>query len=308
MTKLQVFLCLSSLTLLTACGGGGGGGGGGTSATLQYFKRISAVTVPGTVRATGVSVESTYTANSSAVTSVSTPVDSTNSSVDLTYNSSGLLNKIVITTPTSTKTLDSAAGAQFGTLIGSSGVIGAAQSANLQDFAAYPYQPSSLGWDYQTFGIWETGRGTGSGTAGAISVGATTSSASMPTTGTATYSGYSGGAYVNSSGADFLTRSTVTMSTDFANRTIAFSTGSTVRVSTSALTTPINDSNLNLSGNLSWSAGSSAFNGTISTTGGMTTVVNGNFYGPSAVEAGGVFYGRAATGVESYIGAFGANR
>ncbi len=307
MTKLQFFLCLSSLTLLTACGGGGGGAGG-TSATLQYFTRISAVTVPGTVRATGVSVESTYTANSSAVTSVSTPVDSTNSSVDLTYNSSGLLNKIVITTPTSTKTLDSAAGAQFGTLIGSSGVIGAAQSANLQDFAAYPYDPSSIGWDYQTFGIWETGRGTGSGTAGAISVGAVTSVASMPTTGTATYSGYSGGAYVNSSGADFLTRSTVTMATNFATRTIAFSTGSTVKVATTALTTAINDNNLNLSGNLTWNSGSSAFTGTISTTGGMTTVVNGNFYGPSAIEAGGVFYGRASSGVESYVGAFGAKR
>ncbi len=262
------------------------------------------------MRANGLSSETTYTASGAVVSSVSTPsIPTTNTTVDISLDTAGLLSKIVITTPLSTTTLDKAAGAVFGTLIGSSGDVGVAVSQDGSKFAIYPYSPTALGWEYQTFGVWETGRGTGSGTAGAVSVGSATSGANITSSGIAMFTGVSGGAYINASGADYLTKSLVALTTDFSARTIGFTTTSTVKALTGSLTAGTSDPNLNMSGTLTWTSGTNAFAGTVTTTGGtLSGNANGRFYGPSATEAGGVFYLKPTSGVESYGGAFGAKR
>lgn len=304
-TKL---LAVSSVLVLTACGGGGGGGG--TSATLNAFTRMSDVTANQSVRILGQSVEAVWSGNGSAVTAVASPsAVTTSTTIDGTYNSSGYLNKLVITTPHSTTTFDGSAGSTFGTLVGSAGTIGAVVKNDGTAFAVYPYSPLTLGWEYQTFGIWETGRGSASGVAGAVSAGVVTSGSSVPTSGSATFSGYSGGAYVTTAGADYLTRSTATLVTNFATRSIAFSTTGTVKALPSNVASSVSDSNLNMSGTLTWSSGVNAFSGSVLTTGGtLIGTATGRFYGPSATEAGGVFFLAPSSGVERYAGAFGAKR
>jgi hypothetical protein len=67
------------------------------------------------------------------------------------------------------------------------------------------------------------------------------------------------------------------------------------------------NSNLNMSGTLSYVSGSNQFSGAITTTNGMTGSAKGRFYGPSAQEIGGTF-SVTGSGVQSYGGAFGGSR
>lgn len=304
-----LYLIATTPLFLASCAGGAGGGTYRGSNFIQ-FTTLSAIAPGTTVRANGLSSETTYIASGASVTSVSPPsTPTTNTAVDISFDSAGLLNKLVITTPLSSTTLDKAVGAVFGTLIGSSGEVGVAVSQDGSKFAVYPYSPTTLGWDYQTFGVWETGRGTGNGTAGAVSVGSATLATNLPTSGTATFTGVAGGTYIDASGADYLTKSLVSLTTDFSARSIGFSTTSTVKALTSNLTTGTSDSNLNMSGTLTWTAGINAFSGSVSTVGRtLSGNATGRFYGPSATEAGGVFYLVPTSGVESYGGAFGAKR
>ena len=66
---------------------------------------------------------------------------------------------------------------------------------------------------------------------------------------------------------------------------------------------------LDLSGTLSYGPGSARFSGTLANAGGtMSGASQGQFYGPAAQELGGVFGLKAATGVETFVGAYGAKR
>ena len=60
-----------------------------------------------------------------------------------------------------------------------------------------------------------------------------------------------------------------------------------------------------MTGELTYEAGSNQFTGPVETTGGMTGMASGVFYGPAAEEIGGTF-ATQGTGVEAYIGGFGA--
>jgi hypothetical protein len=73
---------------------------------------------------------------------------------------------------------------------------------------------------------------------------------------------------------------------------------------------PSPNSNLNLSGTLSYLAGSNQFSGTVNTTS-MSGIATGKFYGPSAQEIGGTFSvsnGTVGSGGSAYIGGFGGKR
>ena len=93
--------------------------------------------------------------------------------------------------------------------------------------------------------------------------------------------------------------------TDFAARSIAFSTTGTTQ--TPDLINSSTNSNLNMSGTLTYASGSNQFTGSVATTGGMTGSATGRFYGPSATEIGGTFAVTGA-GIASYGGAFGGKR
>ena len=170
------------------------------------------------------------------------------------------------------------------------------------------------GWNYQTYGVWITGFGGGSGTVGAASGGAVTPGANIPTSGNATFTGISTGIFLDSAGDAFLAQSTMEANASFSNRTVSFATSNThvtplassvnALIATPSVAQPFTTTpGLNLSGTMSYAAGENKLSGAVSSVNGMTGVVDANFYGPVANEIGGSFAVKGTAG--NYMGAFG---
>jgi len=167
---------------------------------------------------------------------------------------------------------------------------------------------SGNNWNYQTFGIWETGRGTGSGTAGAVSVGSATLGANIPTSGTATYAGHFGGASSDANGVDVITTGSASVAADFANRSLAFSTSGSKYVSPVASSPSwISKSTLDMTGTLTYSSATNSFSGSVSDNFIGSGTATGKFYGPNAEEIGGVF-SLTGAGTRVHAGGFGAKK
>lgn len=300
-------LTTSALALTVACGGGGGGG----SSTLAPFVNFSSIAAGTSVSISGDSYQGTYSYNvaTSTVTGLTTGSHQAGASYTGTYDAGGSLTAATINSAAGTSvTWSRSAGDTFGTLV-IDPRVDAVVSANGQNYALAA-NPTRFGFEFQTFGTWITGGGTGSGTYGFISVGNQTSGSSVPTTGTATYTGITGGRYSDSNGADYFTSSAMSATADFAARGLTFSTSSTAVTRDLLVTAPA--TNLNLSGSLPYSAGSASFSGSVTTTGAgtggnaLTGTATGKFYGPTAQEIGGTF--AVQSGNEFYGGAFGARR
>ncbi|WP_170607617.1 transferrin-binding protein-like solute binding protein [Ruegeria arenilitoris] len=172
-------------------------------------------------------------------------------------------------------------------------------TADGQDLATY-VDPERAGYEYQTYGAWVTGAGTGSGTAGAGSYGLKTEASNIPVGATATYRGVGLGVARLSDGQPYQTVSSVTVTTDFNTATIGSSDTSAVNLNTATTT---NAPELDFSG--SGSVNGSEFTALVSGAGTAGTA-QGQFYGPSANEVGGTF---ATTGPGDvwHMGAFGGN-
>lgn len=166
--------------------------------------------------------------------------------------------------------------------------------------------PRDLGWDYQSFGVWRTSNAAGNWIK-AISVGENGAVSVAPLSGAATFTGKLGGLYISPAGQGSVAASDLTVNANFSTRSLSFvstNTITTIRQS-SATAAP----QLNLSGTLTYSPGSSAFTGTLTNAGGtMSGTSNGQFYGPTAQELGGVFAVKSPTTVETFVGAYGAKR
>jgi len=293
---------LLSTVVLSGCGGGGG-----SSATLSPFTSWGSIQRNSSVTVEGISQSGTYTYNSGTdrITGRTLGASTTGASYTATYDSNGNATAVTLT-PAGASPIQwsRSAGDTFGVLIIDNDVY-AVISADGTRYALAA-NPFGYGWNYQTFGVWSTRAGTGSGTYGDMSVGSATQGSSIPTSGTATFSGYSGGRYVNSSGQYFFTSSSMSAATDFAARTVTFTTTNS-QVTADLLNVSAN-SNLNMSGNLTYSAATNLITGNVSTTGGLTGTVNARFYGPTAQEIGGTFAVDSGGGLEGYIGAFGGRR
>ena len=280
---------------------GGGGGGAGSSATLAPFVKFSSIAVPGTVRIGGASQQVNYTEDSGGRATLDSAVTDYKSgaTVDATYNDAAVLTKLVLTSAEGTQiTLDKSRGDLL-----ESGPYGAAGvSENQQNAVIAISGDGTRGWEYQAFGVWSTGGGTGRGTAGAGSFGAATAPADVPTTGTGNFTGLSGGLYLDSAGTTSVVGSDMTATADFGNRSIAFATTNTRDIVSGA-----SKSDLNLAGTLNYSAGANQFTGAVTpNAGAMTGSATGKFYGPSAIEIGGTF--ALTDGSSVYFGAFGGKR
>jgi len=301
--KSLIALSVVSCVILTGCGGGGG-----SSATLSPFTSWGAVQPNSSVTVPGISQSGTYRYDSVSdrVTERTLGASTDGASYSATYDSNGFATAVSITPAGgSTISWSRSAGDTFGVLIANNNVD-AVVSADETRYALAA-NPFAYDWDYQSFGVWATGGGTGSGTYGAISVGSATAGASIPTSGAATFLGASGGRYVNNSGQYFFTSSSMSAATNFAARTVNFSTTNT-QVSEDLLSFSVNN-NLNIAGNLNYSAATNLITGNVTTTGGLTGTVNARFYGPSAQEIGGTFaVTPAGGGLEGYAGAFGGRR
>lgn len=310
-------LTLTILLALSACGDGGSSGGVTSTptppATPATFTSFSAMQKSATTQITGSTREGSYTGSttSNVVNSV-TQSTTGNATVDITLDSSGNQTQVSLTGSQSSisfSTTDGSTSSHLSNLNAPGAIL--AESGNKQNLMIsgdYNY----LGYNYQDFGVWATGLGTGSGHYGAFSVGATTPGASVPTTGSATYNGYAGGLYASSTGAVYAAVGSAMFTANFANRNVSVSTSNT-EIADLTTNSVSSAPYLNFSGNLTWSSGSSSISGAFSTT---TTMPNtnyylsgsasGSFYGPSASELGGTFTISGAGA--NFIGAFGGKQ
>ena len=266
-------------------------------------------------------------------TGTSTAVSGITREGAVTINSTGAILQSGVVTPTegtgsATFTLDSSrkitglsiAGSQSSVAFNSPNATSESLFLNGQPVATAVYNSSGsdqalygdpyvLGFNYQTFGVWGTGLVAGStGKFGAISVGATTSTSAVPTTGSATYRGYAVGVYTN--GAIFRYAADATLNVNFANRTVGIATTNQTLTSVATNVTSAT-SMLQLSGTMSYTAGSTNFSGNFSANG-QTSLVplsgtgSGTFYGPAANEIGGTFFLRGST--TTLVGGFGGKQ
>lgn len=295
MTKL--FYACTTLSILAGCGGGGGG------TNIREFTSWSAVEPGTTVRINAMTREATATFNGELVSAI-TPLSAvtTNSSVTMTFDSNGDATGLAITTPLSSVSFSTANGDMFGNIYPE--LIGvASQDASKAALAADPYY---LGWDYQSFGIWFTNDLWGEGTVGVMSLGAPTSGDAIPTSGTATYLGMTGGMYLDPAGNQYFTFSDMTVDANFGTRSLAFATSDTYI--SQDLIVDVSAPELDLTGTLTYSAGTNSFSGTVDNGDALSGTANGRFYGPVAEELGGVFALTSGNGVETYGGGFGGVR
>jgi len=304
-TKLGLLLASTAVLTLSSCGGGGGGSS--SSLTQITFSDWNSITKPSQVNLEGIATDVSYSTDAGVtkITSVTNHgVDST-ATASIDYRSDNTISKINFVTNNANVTFN-----ENGTdTIGDSGnVVYGYDAAGTKFVIASDPLNAGNNWNYQTFGIWETGRGTGSGTAGAISVGVATAGSSIPTSGSATYSGHFGGASSDVNGVDVITTGGASVVADFANRSLAFSTTGSKYVSPIASSPSwINKSSLDMSGTLTYSAATNSFSGSVSDSFIGSGTANGKFYGPNAEEIGGVF-SLTGAGTRIHAGAFGAKK
>lgn len=166
--------------------------------------------------------------------------------------------------------------------------------------------PYAQGWNYQSFGIWNTQTMTG-GSITSSSFGAATPASAVPSTGTASFVGKLGGIYVSPAGEASMASADVRVNADFGNRSLSFASQGT------RLTQDLKGSTaapqLNLGGTLTYSPATSTFTGTLKNAGGtMSGSSTGRYYGPAAQELGGVFTVQSANTAETFTGAYGGRR
>lgn len=350
-------LVLSAL-LLTACGGGGGGGSnpslviptsitgtvtppaaptpapgaagpniligpnayGAFGAVVQgmnyTFDSAAAAATPSTLKVTNLSVNPVSTSLTSFVgiqTGAAYPADPT---LGMGASFNGQVDGVATNTGASVVSQTNLlAGLPTVTLTNNATVTAAGY------LLPYSATMNPTGYTYQTFGVWATYVGATAFSENYFSAGVMTTPGTLPVVGTASYTGQAAGSLVDAATRDPAdTTATMNATVDFAARTVAFATTGTTSLSNNAAagTLPTANSGLNMSGTLSYAAGSNTFTGAVTTTNGMSGNATGRFYGPgigaatatkvigAPPEIGGTFAVMGA-GVGAMQGAFGGN-
>ena len=161
--------------------------------------------------------------------------------------------------------------------------------------------PFALGWEYQSFGVWNSAAPAAAAPQ-AASFGLPTPAAAVPALGQATFVGRLAGHYVSPAGQDAAALARVRVQADFGARSLGFAATDTRAGGVAA-------PHLNLSGTLTYAPGSATFSGALTNAAGtLQGSSRGKFYGPAAQELGGVFHLKSATTAESFTGAYGAKR
>ena len=165
--------------------------------------------------------------------------------------------------------------------------------------------PFTYSFDYQTYGTWGP-YGNATGSSFALSDGTASAASVIPATGSLTYTGGSTGYYVDPNKFSYITNANMVFISTFDNRTLNFSTSNTVIQGGPNGNLNSNPA-LQLTGVLTYVAGTNNFTGTVTTTSGMTGTMNGKFYGPGLNEVGGT-YAAYAAGIGTMVGSFGGKR
>lgn len=296
--KAVAFLIVAST--LSACGGGGGGGGGTVPVTGFTTWRTDVAGKSILVNGDGKQVTYTYDLGSQSITGITDPLDGAASAL-FTFDTASVLTGLLLTSAGTTV-------GNFGA--GDIGILAADPDSDFviaENFSsrAIMSNPRSLAWDYQSFGVWETGLDAGNGFYGAMSLGAPTAGTAIPGSGTADFSGKVVGSYVNNLGKGHTVLANLNVGVAWSTQSLSLSTSGT-RMSEDGVAFSPNPS-LDMSNQtLSYAPGTNGFSGTL-TTGGLTGNSSGKFYGPNAQELGGVFFLRGS-GLETYSGAYGAKQ
>lgn len=286
--------------------------------SMDYtYDPYAAVAVPAVQKAWALNIKpvDTATGSFSVTTGAAYP----------TYSALGQTTSVTNTVGGSSFLIRTGAPVQISTKLGGLQTVTLIDNpAGLASNYALPYSPTLnlAGYFYQTFGVWQS-KSLVSGllsenyfSAGVVSVPGT-----LPVLGTASYTGVAAGSYVNAVTNDpSKTAATMSATTDFAARTVAFSTTGTTSLSDNAAAgmLPTADAGLNMNGTLSYAAGANTFTGAVTTANGMIGNATGRFYGPgiatatanqilgSPPEIGGTF-AVAKSNVGAMQGAFGGS-
>ncbi|NVK00040.1 MAG: hypothetical protein HWE12_00740 [Oceanospirillaceae bacterium] len=313
-------LAVLPVLLITGCGGGGSStvpAAASASAPVASEDQptpvsleswSSSISPNAIISAGGLATEASYSAPapSFAVTETNL-IGAVGDAADATleYNSDGVLREITISTDNGAVVSwnsddDTFSGAFDGKVI----LLQSADGSLLGQAS----NSTATGWEYQGFGAWLSGYGTGSGKTGVMSVGAETLGANIPLSGNATFTGNSLGVYVDSSGAAFGSTGRMAVVMDFSSRSAGFAISNIDTIDLSSLTSAGRKADLDISGNLYYAPSTNSLTGNVSSSG-MSGTASAKFYGPSAEEIGGVL-GLTGSGgqPESYLGAFGGAR
>ncbi len=152
---------------------------------------------------------------------------------------------------------------------------------------------------YAAYGLWAVGDTAAAGRAGTFAFGNLTPAASVPATGTATFNGATIGVGGATSGSTvYALQGNAQIIANFGNQSV---TTNLTNLGTQNISTNATGSLPNLTGTST--IGGNAYTGPISGTG-LTGTINGNFYGPAALETAGVW--QASGAGNSWIGSYGA--
>ena len=308
---LQFLLfCSLSLLVLSGCGGGGGGGGkphiDDKLPNIVKFTKWTDSPSPGVLYVDGTAQSGTYDFTGTTEEIKDEGIHS--SETIIVYDETGKIIKMTLKAHNTDVTWD----VRDGDTIDVRDQFLIFDSKDRSNNALFTNPKSStLPFEYQTFGLWQTGTGSKQGTFGAASIGAQTTGSAIPRLGQATFSGVADGNYIDANGKEFLVYSTVKVSADFNSRSLDFSTLGTQKISVDT-TTGTDAAYLNMTGNLTYAAETNNFTGAVTAAGvaagGLKGKSTGHFYGPLAEELGGVFFLNNAGSIETYHGAYGAKR
>lgn len=330
-TKTILAALLAAL-LTTACASGGGGGGGdGAANKIDTREEVFLCLVLGPLClffASGVDRPESTTAPFSTWSAVSraAPTQTDSLTTVLDYESNGpvvntSVSAIAFAASNENPQYDEQGNlVRYGPFQPSSGATAATLAALGQpgiDVRQQRPNPTSsdtglianpyvLGWEYQSFGVWNSQAGP-AGSIRASSFGAPTPASALPTSGSATFSGKVAGVYISPQGQSAMAAGDLSVNANFSTRSLAFSSSATSITldARSATAAP----HLNLKGTLSYAPNTNSFSGALATAGGtLTGSSQGRFYGPAAQELGGAFTVKSSTTVETFTGAYGAKR
>ena len=311
--RLIVALC--GVAAAGACGHGGSSSGmPPADRTVVPFTSFQAL-IPGqTVGMQGTSQTSSgaqaIIVGTPTVTSVDLPAANAGG-IELGFDEQRTLRTLKLSSPQSTVSFDRAAAGN------SIACGGGSCSASSPSATATVMDPFAQGWNYQTFGVWNVLGSPSSWQVGAVIAGNQTPPGALPPSGSATFTGFARGFYVNVAGERFSTDANMTASVNWTLRTVGFSTANTMltNVNTQAQSA---DALLNLTGTLPFQAplGSTSFSGTLTAANGLTGPSTGFFFGPNGQEIGGTYRlttparasGANTTDLPSMVGAFGGKR
>jgi len=295
--KIQLIAAALAASILAGCGGGGGGGTrgmplgtpipDGANRDLTLVGTPTAMTVGSVSRlstSAGDFVPGVVFSNAPTVR-ISIPalnVDDTFTQADVVNTS--VMNGVTILTA---KRSDSTGVRTLTYIVPSSGANG--------------LRFSSLGvWDRADLATGAINQ------MAAISFGSRTAGSDVPTTGTGTYQGFVIGNAIESSGQQFAISGNAVATANFGNRSIDFSTNSSNRVDR-ATGISVSDTGYNVTGTLTYAAGSNTLTGTVASANGKTGTAGGAFYGPQAAEMG-VTFSLTNAGTAPFVGGAGMKR